>query len=272
MSQHPMITMLFALSCEARPWIDALKLTKSSARPFDLYLADNIELVVTGIGSESMATAVGWVAGRNSIPRAWLNIGTAGHATRELGALFLVHGCAASETGRAHYPPLVAPWDGATDALLCVNQVSDQYPGGAAVDMESMAFFNAATRFSNSELVQSIKVVSDNAHTGIEHLNSKRITELMQPHVDAVMSYATSLLALIPAEFSVSQILNVESLRASHSIKQQIQRALHQLTALGVESERVAQVLRDQVTAREVLTTLQKMVSETVPRLEVANG
>ncbi|GHA01605.1 hypothetical protein GCM10008090_08450 [Arenicella chitinivorans] len=264
--------MLFALSCEARPWIDALKLNKVPVRPYDLYTKDNIEVVITGIGSESMATAIGWVAGRNPGPRVWLNVGTAGHATRELGELLLVHGCAASEKGRAHYPPLVAAWDGATDAVLCVDHVSDHYPGGAAVDMESMAFFNAALRFSDSELVQSIKVVSDNERTGVEHLNPKRITELMQPHVTAVMHFAYNLLSLMPNAFSVPQVLHIESLRASHSVKQQIQRALHQLTVLGMASDCISEAVREQASARDVLTALQKMVDDRVPTLEVADG
>lgn len=272
MSHAPVITMIFALTCEARPWIDALKLKKSDARPFDLYTGDSIEVVISGIGSESMATVVGWIAGRSPRPRVWLNVGTAGHATRDLGELFLVHGCAASESGRAHYPPLVAAWTGSTDALLCVDHVSDQYPGGAAVDMESMPFFNAAMRFCNSELVQSMKVVSDNEQSGVEHLNSKRITELMQPHVDAVMRYAANLLSLVPTAFSVTTVLDLESLRASHSIKQQIQRALHQLAALDVDAERVSDVLQDQTNARDMLTRLQALVSNTAPKLGSTKG
>jgi len=52
--------------------------------------------------------------------------------------------------------------------------------------MEAMAFFATACRSASSELVQSLKVVSDNQDQTAETVNAKQASELVAAHVDMI--------------------------------------------------------------------------------------
>ena len=263
------LTILAALTCEARPWIDAHRLKKVGSKPFDLYRSNEVDLVITGIGAEAMATAVGWIGGQSADARVWLNLGTAGHATRELGEVFLVHGCAASEQGRAHYPPLVAKWNGASEALLSLAKPSSDYPLGAAFDMEAAAFFKAAMRFSASELVQSVKVVSDNQKHGIEHLNATRITELMTPHVEPVNRFTEQMMALALRAVPPTTPVLFSDVRATVSQRLQIEQLVTKLFALASTDELYALSQKPGLSAKHVLSELNNLAACVVPKLAV---
>ncbi len=49
-----------------------------------------------------------------------------------------------------------------------------------------MAFFATACRSASSELVQSLKVVSDNQDQTAETVNAKQASELVAAHVDMI--------------------------------------------------------------------------------------
>ena len=265
--QRPLMTLMVALTCEAKPWIDFYRLKKRCARPFALYESDDLQLVISGIGAISMATAVGWVGGLNERTRIWLNLGTAGHATRPLGDIFHVHGSAPSVVGRAHYPPLVARWLGDSDALLSVDQPSSDYPEGAAVDMEANAFYVAAIRFSNAELVQSLKVVSDNAEFGFELLNAEKITQLMQPHVDRVDQYLQALSELVPAPFVADRFNDLLKIKATYSQQQQLINLLHKVSVLQLNDFVAEQQLNSDLPIKTVLSKLTSLVDQASPQL-----
>ena len=263
----PKLTFMIALHCEAKPWIDHFRLKKESAQPFDLYRSAEMDLVITGIGAMSMATAVGWIGAQNDCQRIWLNLGTAGHADRPLGDIVRVHGCAASIEGRAHYPPLTAKWSGETDAVLSVNSPSNDYPGGAMVDMEAAAFFNAALRFSSAELVQSIKVISDNQHSGFENLDAPKITALMQPHLDAVNQFAERLHKLAIVADSGASVSSLDEIQGTHSQRRQLSELLHKLNVLGLNDEVKALDMDDNASMKSVLTSLNSLLESTIPVL-----
>lgn len=266
--QAPLLTIMVALNCEAKPWVDHYHLKKIDSRPFALYQNNDVQVVITGIGSNSMAVAVGWIAAQGLRCRVWLNIGTAGHATRPLGDIFQVHGVARSTTDRAHYPPLTARWKGSTDALLSVDTPTKEYPGGAAVDMEASAFFEAAMHFSSAELVQSIKVVSDNVEHSYELLNAAKITELMRPHVTLVGDYATRLCELVSIPVSKPTFSQLMSLKSTFSQQQQLKNLLHKAAVLGLEDKVSAQTNTAQP-IKTVLAILQSVVEEATPKIDL---
>ena len=260
MADKVVLTIMVALHCEAKPIIDAYKLKKSHSKPFDHYQGLGgdelkVELVVSGIGALAMAAAVGWVgAVEPNVKRVWLNVGTAGHATRSLGEVVLIHGAGDEVLQRCHYPALIAKWPGETDAVLSVSAPSNDYPSGAAVDMEAYAFFNVALRFSDSELVQSIKVISDNRVSGIEHLNAAKLTEFVSSRKQEIMNFINALMMLVRPEFTLNYDLqNLFELRGTHSQRQQVTQLLKKLQVMdaldvvsgGLTSCRdLAQVLR----------------------------
>jgi len=240
--RKPTLAIVAALNCEVKHLVDYYRLKKTIAAPFDYYQSADaeVELIVTGIGALSVATAIGWLAAHNGdAQRVWLNVGTAGHASRALGEILLVHGCADSFNQRSHYPPLVAKWSGATDALLSLYAPSSDYSCGAAIDMEAHAFYSAALKFSSAELVQSVKVISDNEISGIEKLNATVIAELMQPHTETITAFAQKLLALAPRRFDSPSLvaLNdlIKPLRATHSQRLQLAELLQKVVVLDVD-------------------------------------
>ena len=281
-----MLTIMVALHCEAKPLIDFYGLkkqvgaNKNHAHPFSLYQdldhKHTVELVVTGIGALAMAAAIGWVAAQPlncGAQRVWLNVGTAGHATHELGRLFLVHGVGDEAQQRSHYPPLVAKWQGATEAVLSVSAPCRDYPGGAAVDMEGFAFYNAACRFSDAELVQSMKVVSDNEQTGIDALNAAKITDLISPHVETIHQFGQRLLSLKPdLPLSIDDFMVLPDLRATHSQRQQLNIALNKLSVLGKTQPELDSLASGCDDVRQVLVVLNDELAALAPKLKSPSG
>jgi hypothetical protein len=58
--------------------------------------------------------------------------------------------------------------------------------------MEASAFFETASRFSSAELVQCIKIISDNPSQQIGR-DKARISELINAHIVQLASFAKSL-------------------------------------------------------------------------------
>ena len=277
-----MLTFVVALHCEAKPIIDGYKLKKVADKPFDLYRVDQdgdqIELVITGIGALSVASAVGWVAGRDcsmSEQRVWLNVGTAGHANRDLGNIVLAHGVGDEVQQRSHYPPLVAKWQGKTDAILSVSAPTSNYPLGAAVDMEAYAFFNVAIRFSDSELVQSLKVISDNEQSSIEHLNAKKLTELVQQNINQIQLFAQSLNSIKPQKLNVNYAL-LSHLTGTHSQRLQAHELLARVSALVSDSDFKIKDLKESLEMlsqlKEALPVLRDCVDSITPSMVRQHG
>ena len=88
-------------------------------------------------------------------------------------------------TARSWYPPqLVSSVVNST--LITVDEPEEIYREGAAYDMEAAGFFPSATRCSSSELVQSIKVISDNPHQSIASVNARLIEELITKNLSKI--------------------------------------------------------------------------------------
>jgi len=179
----------------------------------------------------------------------------------------LIHGAGDEVLQRCHYPALVAKWNGETDAILSVSAPSNDYPGGAAIDMESYAFFNAALRFSDSELVQALKVISDNRSSGIEHLNAAKLTDLMLAKNSEVMAFIKSLSGLIRPNFLLNyDVSSLFELRGTHSQRLQITQLLQKLEAMkAIES--ASEGLTECQNLSEALKYLQYELSKVTPSL-----
>ena len=273
--KDPMLSIMVALNCEAKPWVDLYKLKKVINTPFELYAREGIEIeiVVTGIGASAMSTAIGWLAGINrQRSRAWLNLGIAGHADKSLGELVRVHAFIDANDLKHYYPPLTAACKNQSEALLSVNAPTSTYPESAMVDMEGLAFYRSACMFSDSELIASLKVVSDNQENSVEGLNAAKITALMQPHTDAVDKLIKSLITLAKNPQLDDISLELAHLRRSHSQQQQLDRLLAKAAVLKLHGEISEDYFGDCKTIRDVLAELEAKVNQTAPVLREYNG
>jgi len=286
--QPTILTIVAAMHCEVKPLVDALRLQKKCDKPFALFRgefrgklkedckdessAQIIEVVVSGIGALAMATAVGWIGGQNpSIRRAWLNVGTAGHGSAELGSAFRVHASTDILSERKIYPAMVAKTNFATDEILSVNAPSTDYPDTGAIDMEAYAFFSAAYKFSSAELAESIKVISDTPSHDIEELNAAKISALVTVHTQAILDLGTALLSILMPALNPTGF-EIPDLRATHSQRQQVNALITKLAALNALSENVTQGLRQSASVEEILGVLNEALLMVEPQIDAASN
>jgi len=192
-----MLIWVTALHCEAKPIIDHYRLKKlQSHQAFDVYQKDQIECIVSGIGKLACAAATAWIAALNQEARSitWINIGTAGSASHDIGTALLINRIF-DESGQHFYPAPLLNSGFKTAHCLTRSEPSTDYHPDQVYDMEASAFFDTATRFSNAELVQCVKVISDNPshQTG---RNKARISELIHQHINQLARLGQDLLAM----------------------------------------------------------------------------
>lgn len=186
------------MHCEAKPVIDFYHLKKSHEdNAFDLYRGDNMACIVSGIGKLASAAATAWIAARydSAASIAWMNLGIAGAATDQPGAIFALNQVIDADTGQRYYP---APGANSTlpgRACLTLSQASDDYHENTLFDMEASGYLYSALRFSSAELAQSIKIVSDN-HSHQTGKNRSLVSALIHQQIELIDQQATGLITL----------------------------------------------------------------------------
>lgn len=184
-----MINLVVASSYEARPIIDHYQLKNISAgQAFSHYAGEELHLIISGIGKINAAAATAYLQAltHNEKPRAWLNVGIAGHGSLDLGDAFIAHSIMDTATARAHYPPLSLKLELPSSDLHTVDEPKTHYQPGCGYDMEASAFYSIATRTCTAELVHCYKIVSDNpGHPINEHsvFDKLHIDTLIRPHL-----------------------------------------------------------------------------------------
>ena len=184
-----MIHFLTALSCEAQPLKAKYHLSRLMTEDaFDVYRNDDITLSVTGVGKTSMAAATAYthVLFGKHIPSVWLNIGIAGHATHQVGSGFIIHKIIDQDRGKQWYPPLVYRPPCPTESLRTVSSPEFEYAQLELYDMEASGFYETATRFAPGELVQCLKVVSDNSDSPATALRPKQVSALIEQQLEKI--------------------------------------------------------------------------------------
>jgi len=183
-----MITLTTALPCEAKPLIKKFGLqnqTEHSA--FRIYQNDDLRLAITGVGKLAAASAVGFLNHDNQREQqAWLNVGIAGHATHKIGTAILAHKIIDAGSHQCWYPVIINSLPCISDTLTSVDQVHDEYAAGSCYDMEASGFFAAASRFTNIELIHSLKIISDNRDCNCFNISSGLVDELITAEMDII--------------------------------------------------------------------------------------
>ena len=182
-----MLCLVTALQVEARPLINRYKLRAVEGHPYRLYTGDGLRLIVSGIGKVAAGAAVAYQrALLQHEPAAWLNIGIAGHATKDLGSALLAHKITDVAKAQSSYPIFTAAPPCATTSLHTVEHADTTYASNCAYDMEASGYSETAMRFASGEMVHCLKVVSDNPHHPIESLDKKQIGGLLQEQLPLI--------------------------------------------------------------------------------------
>lgn len=150
-----------ALMPEARPLIDTLRLKRTEALPWPLFVGDNALLIIGGIGQTDaqIATAalLGWR--RPSAEDLLINLGicAAPEAYRP-GELILAHELRYDSLRR--YPDILFN-HGLREVSLTTVDVPMETPLAYPADMESFGIYRAAERFFEAHQMLFFKLVSD---------------------------------------------------------------------------------------------------------------
>lgn len=177
------INLVAALPAEARPIASRFGLER--AQPdfgFPLYRRGHVALVVTGTGKIDAAAATGCLGAMGGCRREaiWVNLGIAGHAERCVGEVLLADSITDAGSGRIWCPTLPQDRPCLTECLLTLDRPDTCYEGEGMLDMEASGFFPTACRYSSVELVQVLKVISDNRETAARGLSAKQVHRLME--------------------------------------------------------------------------------------------
>ena len=104
-------------------------------------------------------------------------MGIAGHQSLALGTPFMAHKIIDSGSNQSYYPAFPFHTLCPTYPLITVEQVETNYDTPSGYDMEAAGFWPIASRFSTSEIVHCIKIVSDNPSHPTSQINKQRIEE-----------------------------------------------------------------------------------------------
>jgi adenosylhomocysteine nucleosidase len=176
------INLVAALPAEAKPIVTRFGLTR--AQPdlgFPLYRREQVTLALTGPGKINAAAATALLGALDNRRQeaVWVNLGVAGHAERPIGDVLLASRVTDAASGKVWQPSLPEIPPCPAGSLLTRDRPDLSYEHEGMVDMEASGFFPIACRFSSVELVQVLKVVSDNRGNPARSLGTKQVRALM---------------------------------------------------------------------------------------------
>ncbi len=262
------VRIVTALVAEARPLVRRFGLEPSppggAGSRFRRFRGDDLELIVSGVGSTASAAAVadlGGGAGRR--PRGWLNVGIAGHRDLPLGSPRLASKIVEASSGRAWYPPAVFEPPCAGGTVCTVDDVEREFDGDACYEMEAAGFYAAALRCATAEAIQVLKVVSDNRDASPERLTAAAVEELIEANLPVVEKLVEEIGAVGRAlERRTAPPAGLDELRERWHFtvtqERQLERLLRRLAALGRPA--TPEVLAGAASAAAVLAELRRRI------------
>lgn len=182
-------------------------------------------VVISGIGKVAMAGAVAFTMAWFRVERlpVLINLGIAGHCHANLGTLFLAYKVIDHETSRSFYPQLPFDLPCATHNVKTYSKPCTDYQEDVLCEMEAAGFYEIAIKFSSSELIQVIKIISDNTVSPTTTINELTVTAAITSQtsvIDTVINQLISIRTPILSDgIHHSQLLTGFHLTVSSSLK-----------------------------------------------------
>lgn len=236
-----MIYIVCALHCEAKPIIEKYKLSLIPDKAFRIFQKTEMRVIISGIGKIETAAAMAYLYALDGEQTnvTWLNVGVAGHQSLELGSLFNINKVTEETTGVNWYPARLRSLVMPSHHVLTVDAVSEHYPSDSLYDMEASAFMLAALRFSSVDLVQVLKIVSDNIENPSVQIQKVFVEKLIHRNMDQIISVIDVLQAVSSeyGDYYGVDDLYKELIAQWHFTqyqKKQLQRLVQNITALNL--------------------------------------
>ena len=263
------MNFVVALKTEAAPLIECFKLAKESApSPFPLFASDRHRLVLSGVGKELSAKATTCLSERFPQPnQAWLNFGLAGHGILELGTAFLANRILDDQEKSPFYPTQLLDHDLESSALqTCSSPVSD-YPGPIGYDMEASAFCARASLVSIRELIQVVKVVSDNPDHPVGSFDRSSVRLLIEGALPSILPLVDQLEELAHKIEPAPDLAElVDSAHAQHPFSEtqrhQVRKLLTHARALGFPGKDALKAITGAKSAKQAISELRECIEQ----------
>ena len=176
MDKRMEINIVVAMKREAKPLINYWKLKKrDESKKIFFNKRKKINLIISGIGKKKAEHATEVLAKKTTIKSFFLNIGIAGHKDLKLGDIVLVSKVTDNKSKYNWYPTLLWKTKIQKIPLITVGFPKIRYTTNFLYDMEASGFFKIARKYVGPEMVQSIKIISDNKDSSILNISSKKI-------------------------------------------------------------------------------------------------
>ena len=189
-----------ALSAEAKPLINALKLTPcAKSGQCSVFAHDNkrLILIITGVGRMNMAQGLGVVSHfiAKGTTACFANIGISGAHSLAYGCLVKASKILDMATQIAFYPSIEPKEHCHLYPLCTFDMPQSDYPPDAMVDMEGAAFFQCANQLTSADLITVLKVISDNQDHPSTQINAKAVLNLVQDAWPNMLTHFESLVS-----------------------------------------------------------------------------
>lgn len=192
MSKTSLVNIVTALTCEARPLIDALKLKRlHKISAFSIYSNDEFFLIISGVGKVNAAASTAFLHAIAEQPTHafYLNLGIAGSDNHQLGELIAPHKIVDRQSQQVWYPNVNLHKFKTTANLMTVDQPAIDYQPNTLIDMEASGFFPTAAKLVGHDQVHLLKVISDNHENPIANINAHKVTQLIENKLDVIMEF-----------------------------------------------------------------------------------
>ena len=261
------MNFLIATQKEAAPVIAAYKLQKDQGCPYPFYFKDDVRLVISGIGSLQAAGATAYLMGR--FPKknqVWINLGIAGHGSLEYGDIFVAGRILSVSEPTCFYPPQIIESEIPISELTTGNEAQVNYRAEMGYDMEAHGFYQTACLSTTRELVQVLKIVSDNPSTPITEFKPEQATSLIENKLSIIDQWKEALeKASIeiepPPEVEKTFSLITQTCRFSSTRAHQLKTLLQQASALGVDFDTLEPIYSSAPSSKEIITNLEKLLA-----------
>ncbi len=259
-----MLHIICALKPESRPLQEYFELQPLPGAASIYHNPEaRLTLTLSGIGKSATAAAVArtrdhFRAGRS---HAWLNLGIAGHASLPLGQAVVINKVTDAASGKSWYPSVVFTTTLPARDLLTLDQPDNDYRD-ELFDMECAGFFQAATECATLELVQALKIISDNPDQPMDSINPDLVIRLVTQNLPVIEEVIEQLLDLS----KLQQLLNDPGpdyhalIRRRHftvTQQHQLQSLLRKWRVLHPADTGLAERLAGMKTAAEILHFLK---------------
>lgn len=259
------MNFIVALQPEARPLIEGYKLIKrNDSSAFPVFENENHRLIISGIGRINAAAATGYLLSQLEQPtHAILNLGIAGHGELPTGIPFLANRVLCAEEKTVHYPPPVVDHPITRSALQTCKAPEKSYPQPIGYDMEAHAICSVAYKSVTRELVQVIKVVSDNPSNPLESFEPRIATDLItkQLHlIDQIVEQLDNLAKSVSLDPSIFTLIKELKIRHHFTATQthQLEKVIQQAHALGLENSEIRSLANSSPSAKSLINDLNQ--------------